>query len=54
MPPPYQLTYRGARSDVLRVVSVGEIEQQLYNSALAPGTGLRGGRARAELGKRSG
>jgi hypothetical protein len=49
----YQLTYRGARSDVLRVVSVGEIEQQLFNSELAPGTGLRGGRVRAELGERS-
>ncbi|MCK4305723.1 MAG: hypothetical protein KAY24_15905 [Candidatus Eisenbacteria sp.] len=49
----YQLTFRGARSDLLRVVSAGEIEQQLFNSSLAPGTGLRGARARAEFGPRS-
>ena len=51
--PAYQLTYRGARSDHLRVVSAGEIEQQLFNSRLAPGTGLLGGRFRMEFGKRS-
>lgn len=49
----YQLTYRGARSDILRMVNLGEIEEQLFNSRLAPGTGLRGGQARAELGPRS-
>ncbi|MBU1699938.1 MAG: hypothetical protein KJ970_13970 [Candidatus Eisenbacteria bacterium] len=49
----YQLTYRGARSDVLRSVSLGEIEQQLFNTRLAPGTGLRGGHARVEMGDRS-
>ena len=49
----YQITYRGARSDVLRVLSAGEIEQNLFNSSLAPGTGLRGATVRAELGGRS-
>jgi len=49
----YQLTYRGARSDVLRVASVGEIDQQIFNSSLTPGTGIRGGWVRAELGGRS-
>jgi hypothetical protein len=49
----YQLTYRGARDDNLRVLSGGEIEQQLFNSELTPGTGLTGGRIRAELGSRT-
>jgi len=49
----YQLTYRGARSDVLRVASVGEIDQQIFNSSLMPGAGIRGGWVRAELGGRS-
>ncbi len=51
--PAYQLTYRGARSDVLRVLSAGEIEEELFNSRLATGTGLRGGRLRAEAGGRT-
>jgi len=49
----YRLTYRGARSDILRVISAGEIEQQIFNSNLAPGTGLTGGRVRAEYGDRT-
>lgn len=49
----YQLGYRGARDDVLRLAALGEIDQQPYNAALAPGTGLRGGRLRAELGSRT-
>ncbi|MCP4547608.1 MAG: hypothetical protein GY835_14205 [bacterium] len=49
----YQLTYRGARRDVLRSLSVGELGQQLFNSELAPGTGLTGGSARLEFGERS-
>ncbi|MBD3334086.1 MAG: hypothetical protein GF355_01055, partial [Candidatus Eisenbacteria bacterium] len=49
----YQLTYRGAREDLLRVVELGEIEQELFNARLAPGTGLRGGHARFEAGERS-
>jgi hypothetical protein len=49
----FQMTYRGARSDVLRVLSAGEIEQVLFNSNLAPGTGLTGGRARLEAGPRT-
>ncbi len=51
--PAYQLTYRGSRSDALRVVSAGEIEQEPYNSRLLEGTGLRGGRARVEFGSRT-
>ncbi|MBN2172101.1 MAG: hypothetical protein JW819_12350 [Candidatus Krumholzibacteriota bacterium] len=49
----YQLGYRGARDDILRLVALGEIEQQPFNAELAPGTGLRGGRLRAELGPRT-
>ena len=49
----YQLSYRGARDDVLRNVSLGEIEQEMFNSHLITAHGLRGGWARAELGQRS-
>lgn len=49
----YQASYRGSRDDALRSVSVGEIEQDPYNTSLTPGTGLRGGEARLELGPRS-
>jgi len=48
----YQLTFRGRRTDVLRTVSVGEIDMTPFNTDLTPGTGLRGGRVRAELGER--
>lgn len=51
--PAYQLTYRGSRDDNLRTASVGEIEQEIYNSRLTPGTGLRGGSLRLEAGPRS-
>ncbi len=49
----YQLTYRGNRDDRLRSLSLGEIEQETYNTTLTPGTGLEGGSARVELGSRS-
>jgi hypothetical protein len=49
----YQLTYRGNREDLLRSLSLGEIEQETYNAALTPGTGLKGGSARIEMGSRS-
>ena len=49
----YQLTYRGAREDIVRSVSGGEIEQQMFNSELVPAFGVRGVTARAELGSRS-
>ncbi len=49
----YQVTFRGARSDVLRSLSLGEIEVQPYNARLTPGTGLTGGQIRLEKGDRS-
>ncbi len=49
----YQLTFRGARSDALRSLSLGEIEVQPYNARLTPGTGLKGGQIRLEKGERS-
>lgn len=49
----YQLNYRGAHEDILRSVSAGEIDQQLFNTQLAPETGLRGAQIRGELGARS-
>jgi hypothetical protein len=48
----YQLTWRGAREDLLREASLGEIVSDPYNARLTPGTGLRGGRVRLEAGPR--
>lgn len=49
----YWIDGRGSRSDVLREVAAGEIEQAFFNTSLVPGAGLRGGRARVETGTRS-
>ncbi len=49
----YQLEYRGAHDDLVRSVSAGEIDQQLFNTQLVPETGLRGAHVRAEVGARS-
>jgi hypothetical protein len=49
----YQINYRGSRTDVLRNVSAGEIDEQMFNSQLIPACGLRGGWIRGELGARS-
>lgn len=49
----YLLSYRGARDDLLRTASAGELDARFYNSRLAPGAGLEGGWLRAEYGPRS-
>lgn len=50
----YQVTWRGARDDLLRAASVGEITADPYNTVLTPGAGLRGGQVRLEAGPRLG
>ncbi len=49
----YRLTYRGRDRDNVRQAAFGELEQDLYNSALVPGAGIRGGTVRLEAGPRS-